>query len=182
MWFVLWQWETSFQWQWNPVAGDENGNPDKSPIHEQWHAKVTTMVDHVTNASQMLCSYFGFALSDNKMTLKQNEIQRKVSNNSSHRACESERNASSFPMCCGESVGSEHSAVHGLETCIEPHSKDISIKRLSPFLGSTNEWQERQWGEKGGFLWTFALASSSVGTQTFFHESQVLDVGTGSCP
>ena len=67
-----------------------------------------------------------------------------------------------FAMCAWERqrkgvlgsqpVGSECSAVHGSGTCKKRHSKELSIRKAITILGSTNQWQERQRGEKGGFL------------------------------
>ena len=65
--------------------------------------------------------------------------------------------------------------MHGSGTCANLTTKIFQSERLLRFLGSTNQWQERQGGEKGASLQIFASASSSVGTQTFFHKSWVLD-------
>ena len=72
-------------------------------------------------------------------------------------------------------VGTKNTAVYDSATCDKPHSKDLSIGKAVTILGSTNQCQETQEGERGAFSRIFASASSSDGTRIFIHESQVLD-------
>ena len=55
-------------------------------------------------------------------------------------------------MHCFTDVGSKYSAVYGLGTCINLTAKSFQLGRPLLFLGSANQWQEKQGGEKGSIL------------------------------
>ena len=68
-------------------------------------------------------------------------------------------------------VSSKCSAMHGSGLAMKLTAKVFQLERLLLFLVLQINNKRDKEVKKGAFLWIFALASSSVRTQTFVHKS-----------